>query len=102
MFILIPAMVIVGATGFSLGQKWKNKTADAKKKRMPIIALNGLLILLPAAFFLESRASEGNFDTWFYGVQGLELLAGAVNFTLMSLNIRDGFRMTKRFTKRTD
>lgn len=96
MFILIPAMAIAGATGMSLGGQRTDERALAKKKRMPIIALNGLLILLPSAFFLETRASAGMFDTLFYTVQVLELIAGATNLTLMGLNIRDGLTMTGR------
>jgi len=63
---------------------------------MPFIAANGLLILVPAALYLESKASSGTFDTGFYMVQGLELIAGAVNIVLMGLNIRDGLMMSGR------
>jgi predicted house-cleaning NTP pyrophosphatase (Maf/HAM1 superfamily) len=67
---------------------------------MPFIAANGLLILLPAAFYLESKASVGAFDIQFYAVQIIELIAGATNITLMGLNIRDGLRMTRRIGQR--
>lgn len=63
---------------------------------MPFIAANGLLILVPAAFYLESKASSGAFDTRFYLVQGVELIAGAANLVMMGLNIRDGLMMTGR------
>jgi hypothetical protein len=96
MFILIPAMVIVGASGMSMGRRRKDAPARAKKKRMPFIAANGLLILLPAAFYLESKASAGSFDTTFYVVQSLELIAGAINLFLMGLSIRDGRAMGNR------
>ena len=99
MFILIPAMVIVGGSGMSMGGKWKSPLAVAKKKRMPIIALNGLLVLLPSAFFLASKASAGEFDKMFYTVQAIELVAGALNLTLMGLNMRDGLRMTGRIAR---
>jgi hypothetical protein len=36
----------------------------------------------------------------FYLVQGLELLAGAVNLALMGLNMRDGLKMSGRFRVR--
>lgn len=36
------------------------------------------------------------FDSRFYLVQGLELLTGALNLTLMGLNIRDGLRLSGR------
>ena len=96
MLILIPAMIIVGASGMSMGRRRKDAPARAKKKRMPYIAANGLIVLLPAAFFLEAKASAGVFDTIFYVVQVLELIAGAANLTLMGLSIRDGRAMGKR------
>ena len=56
---------------------------------MPIIAFNGIAILIPCAIYLNILASNGTFDTVFYSIQILELLAGAINMTLMFLNIRD-------------
>ncbi|WP_170406944.1 ferredoxin--NADP reductase [Ruegeria arenilitoris] len=94
MFVLIPAMAIVGASGASLGKGRSDALVSAKMKRMPIIAVNGLLVLVPMAFLLESCASAGNFDTMFYVLQGVELIAGAVNLTLMGLNMRDGIRLS--------
>ncbi len=100
MFVLIPAMIIAGGSGMVLGGKRVDAKAVAKKRRMPFIALNGLLILLPAAFYLESKAAVGVFDTRFYLVQVVELMAGAVNLTLLGLNIRDGLTMTGRISRR--
>ena len=96
MVILIPAMVIAGGSGMSMGQARTDTPAMAKKKRMPLIAANGLIILLPSAFYLASKAAADSFDAWFYGVQVLELVAGAANLTMMGLNIRDGLKMTGR------
>ena len=101
MFILIPAMAIVGGSGMSLGAGRSEKLVSAKKRRMPIIAANGILILLPMAFFLEAKASAGTFDTLFYVLQGVELIAGATNLTLMGLNMRDGIRLTGRGSRAT-
>ncbi len=99
MFILIPAMAIAGGSGMVMGRKRNDAPAAAKKKRMPFIAANGLLILVPSAFYLASKAAAGSFDTWFYGIQALELIAGATNLTMMGLNIRDGMTMTGRIGK---
>ncbi|MEX3011722.1 hypothetical protein [Hoeflea sp. TYP-13] len=96
MFVLIPAMAIVGATGMSLGRKRRDRLTKVKKTRMPVIAANGLVILVPAAFYLASKANAGDFDDWFYAVQAVELIAGAANLTMMGLNIRDGLKMTRR------
>lgn len=64
------------------------------------IAANGILVLVPAALFLASKARAAEFDAAFYGVQALELIAGAVNIILLGLNMRDGFKMTGRFRRR--
>lgn len=101
MFILIPAMAIVGGSGMVMGRRRKDAPARAKKKRMPLIALNGLLILLPAAWFLAGKAVAGEFDSTFYIVQALELIAGAANLTMMGLNIRDGLKMTGKIARST-
>ncbi|MGI9341917.1 MAG: hypothetical protein ACR2QV_03665 [Gammaproteobacteria bacterium] len=96
MIILIPALAIAGASGMAMGRKWKGALVSSKQKRMPFIALNGLLVLVPAAFFLANKAETGVFDLWFYCVQSIELIAGATNLCLMGLNIRDGLTMSGR------
>lgn len=95
MFLLIACMATAGATGMKMGAKSKHPKISNKRKRMPFIAMNGLLVLLPCAFFLNSKAAAGEFDAVFYAVQALELLAGATNFTLMSLSMKDGFSIRK-------
>ncbi|MEM9495713.1 MAG: hypothetical protein AAGA09_06885 [Pseudomonadota bacterium] len=99
MIVLVPTLALVGVTGMRLGRKRRDAPALAKKRRMPIITLNGLLVLVPAAFFLAAKAEAGEFDRLFYGVQTLELIAGAVNLVLIGLNVRDGVAMarTRRF-----
>lgn len=92
--ILIPAMATAGGTGFKLAKGRTAGLIGAKRKRMPIIAANGVLVLIPSALFLAAKAQAGAFDTSFYAVQGLELLAGATNLFLLGLNIRDGRKMT--------
>jgi hypothetical protein len=53
LYILIPAIAATGGSGFFLSMTRKGRLVDAKKKRMPFIAANGLLILVPAAIFLD-------------------------------------------------
>lgn len=93
--ILIPAMAAVGGTGMALAGARRGGLIGAKLKRMPIIAANGVLVLVPAALFLSARAQAGQIDMAFYAVQGIELVAGAVNLTLLALNMRDGRKMTR-------
>jgi len=91
--LLIPALAATGGTGFALSRGRRGGLLDAKIKRMPWIAVNGLLILIPAALFLSFKAQAGEFDMRFYAAQALELVAGATNITLLSLNMRDGLKM---------
>lgn len=96
LIVFIPCMAITGATGFAMGGKNTFPILVAKRRRMPIIGANGMLVLIPAAIFLSVKAQAGGFDTWFYTVQGVELLAGGINLFLMGLNIRDGRQMSRR------
>ena len=93
--LLIPALAIAGGTGTVLVRGSRHATVAAKRRRMPIIAANGLLVLVPSALFLAWKAAAGDFDWAFYGVQAVELTAGAINITLMALNLRDGRRLTQ-------
>ena len=100
--LLVPALAAAGGTGFALAKgRDAGALIAAKKKRMPVIAANGLLILIPAAFFLAGKAKAGAFDAAFYAVQALELVAGAINLTLLGLNMRDGLRMKGRLRPRS-
>jgi hypothetical protein len=100
-FILVPAMAMTGATGFALAKERKGRIVEAKKKRMPIIALIGMLILMPAAIYLSHWASAGIFDTKFYIIQAIELIAGATNLTLMIKSIKDGKKLVGKKSKNT-
>jgi uncharacterized SAM-binding protein YcdF (DUF218 family) len=91
--VLVPAIIVTGGSGFMLSRTWQGQLVEIKKKRMPFIAANGLLVLIPCAIFLDSLASAGLFNKTFYWVQGVELVAGFVNIMLMGMNIRDGLKM---------
>ncbi|GLQ30397.1 hypothetical protein [Litoribrevibacter albus] len=97
---LLPCMAIAGITGNKLAGKATKGLIGNKKKRMPIIAANGILILIPAAIYLKTLAISGTFDTSFYLVQGLELFAGFTNLVLMSLNLGDGLKIKRSKLKR--
>lgn len=79
-----------------LSQSRNGRLVEAKKKRMPFIAANGLLVLVPCAILLNRWAAAGSFDVSFYIVQAVELVFGAINLALMGLNVRDGLRMAGR------
>jgi hypothetical protein len=98
--LLVPMLAAAGGTGFALAKGLRAGLAGAKTRRMPIIAANGMLVLIPAALFLAGKAGHGEFDSVFYGVQALELVAGAINIALLGLNMRDGLKMKGRLKRR--
>ena len=79
LLVLVPALAITGVTGFRMAGDSNAPLIARKKRRMPFIAGNGLLILVPTAICLDILASRGEFGAVFYGVQALELAIGAVN-----------------------
>jgi hypothetical protein len=98
--LLIPALAAAGGSGFALSKGRRAGLVGAKLKRMPWIAANGILVLIPSALYLASKARPTGFDSTFYAVQALELIAGAANITLLGLNMRDGLRMKGRLRRR--
>jgi len=99
--LLVPALMAAGGSGFALAKGRRGGLIGAKIKRMPYIAANGILILIPSALFLASRAKAAEFDALFYAVQALELAAGATNITLLGMNVRDGLVMKGRLRRRS-
>ena len=98
LLVLVPALGATGGTGFLRAGRSRNARVLAKKRRMQVVAPIGILVLVPCVLYLGITTSAGGgLGTHFYPVQGVELVAGAVNITLMSLNARDGFRLTGRF-----
>jgi hypothetical protein len=96
LLVLAPALMTTAATGFSMAGARRGPRIRSKKRRMPFIAGNGLLILVPSALYLDHLATNASFGAAFYGVQAIELLAGAVNLTLMTLSFRDGLVLARR------
>ena len=91
--LLIPALAAAGGSGLALAAGRRGGLIGAKLKRMPFVAANGVVILIPSALYLAFKARAGEFDASFDAVQALELAAGATNIALLGLNMRDGLRM---------
>ena len=94
--LLVPALAATGGSGFALAKGRRAGLVGAKAKRMPVIAANGILLLIPAALFLAHKARHAEFDSVFYSVQAIELIAGATNLALLGFNMRDGMKMKGR------
>lgn len=93
--VLIPALAATGGSGMLLAKGQSKGLVGGKLKRMPVVAANGILVLIPAALFLASKARAGEFDAVFYAVQGIELIAGATNIALLGLSTRAGLQLTQ-------
>ena len=65
LWILVPAIATAGGSGVFLSRSRRGRLIDAKKKRMPFIAANGLLVLIPCAVVLDRWAAAGSFDASF-------------------------------------
>lgn len=100
LLVLVPAIAATGGTGFVRAGRSKNARILAKKRRMQVVAPIGILVLVPCVLYLGTTASASGLGTYFPEVQAIELVAGAVNITLMSLNVRDGLRLTRRIGAR--
>lgn len=93
MVVLVPVMLATAGSGFALAGKSRHPLILRKRRRMPFIAANGVLVLLPSAIWLHLRAQAGLFDRAFYAVQAVELIAGAINLVMIGLNLRDGLKL---------
>lgn len=101
LLVLIPALAVTGASGVRLAGGAASGPVAAKRRRMPLIAANGLLILVPCAVYLDHLAQQGAIGAPFLAVQAVELAAGAVNMGLMALNVWDGRRMARGHAARS-
>lgn len=102
LFLLVPLMAATGGSGFALGKTRKGWLLDQKKKRMAIVGANGLLVMIPAAIFLNGKAAAGEFDAAFYAVQAAEMIVGVVQLSLMGMNFRDGLKLAGKLPPRTN
>lgn len=98
--VLILAMMATGVSANKLYAGPMTGVFKSKQIRMKIAAFNGMLILLPAAIVLARWSEHGQFNTLYWFVQGLEILAGLINLTMIGLNIRDGIRLGMNAKKR--
>lgn len=100
LMFLLPALLLAGGSGVALAKGRREGLIGSKFRRMPVIAANGFLVLIPSALFLAFKARAADFGVAFYVVQALELAAGATNIVFLSLNLRDGLRMKSRFRRK--
>jgi uncharacterized membrane protein YuzA (DUF378 family) len=98
--ILVLTMPMLGITGKKLAGNSKSPIVATKMKRMKFVAFNGI-ILVSLAIYLYFRATNNNIDNTFLSIQIIELLFGAINLTLIGLNIKAGRKLSGRKKRNT-
>jgi hypothetical protein len=98
--LLVPLMAMAGGSGFLLAAGRVGPVVGLKKKRMRLIAANGMLVMLPSAIWLYYSAAKGEFGTAFMVVQGIELAGGFTQLYLLARNFKDGLRLSGRLRRR--
>jgi hypothetical protein len=99
--LLAVSAMVAGGSGTWLASKSKAQVITRKALRMRVIGGNAVLVLIPCAVVLDRMATAAEFGTRFAVVQAIELVFGAVNVTLLGLNMRDGLRMRARRSRAT-
>ena len=99
LWVLIPALALTGLSGTRIVRNPRLPLVRTKMRRMQAAAAQGLLVLVPCAILLARWSAAGRFGPAFAALQGLELLAGATNLTLLGLNFRDGLRLSGRLRR---
>lgn len=94
--LLVPALIVTGATGRLLAGKAPVGFAAKKLFRMKLVAATGIAVLVPCAFVLAHLADRGALGPLFYAFQSLELAAGASNLLLLFKNAREGLILSGR------
>lgn len=99
--LLILAMITTGVTANKLYPGTMKGIFKVKQLRLKIAAINGLIILLPSAIVLAKWSAVAQFDSIYWTVQAIEIIAGMTNLTMIGLNIRDGIRLARKAPKNT-
>lgn len=99
LFALVPSVIVAGATGRSMAAGRQAAVFRRKRRRMAVVAVIGITVLVPCAVTLRIMAVDGDFGIAFAAVQAVELAGGLVNLILLSLNARDGRRLTTPYRR---
>lgn len=94
LFALVPSVMIAGTTGRSMAAGRRTPVFRRKRRRTALVAVVGIVVLVPCAVVLRIMAVDGDFGTAFATIQAVELTGGLANLTLLGLNARDGRRLT--------
>jgi hypothetical protein len=93
--LLIACLATAGLTGRRLAGGAGSAVVRRKLRRLQAAAAIGLLVLVPCALILNHLAAALTTSRAFTALEVTEFLFGAVNLSLLTLNFRDGRRMTR-------
>jgi len=96
--VLVPVMAAAALSGRRLAGGSRAAPVRRKLRRTQVAAAIGVLVLGPCALALDHLSGRDDVDTTLAIVQLIELVAGASNLALLSLNVRDGLAMRARRT----
>jgi len=93
--LLIGFLITAALTGRRLAGRSRSAVVRRKRRRLQAAAAAGLLVLVPCALILDHLASAPTGPV-VAALEIAELSFGALNLSLLTLNFRDGRRMTRR------
>lgn len=98
--LMLFAMPILNITGNKLVGNSQNPIVLAKKKRMKLVLIIGIG-LISLAIFLYYRSHYQRIDSVFFTAQIIEFVLGLTNLTLIGLNGKNGFQLSRRLKQKS-
>lgn len=93
--VLIGCLATAALSGRRLARSSRAAAIRRKQRRMRIIAAAGIVVLVPCALILDELTASASAGALVSALEITESLAGALNFTLLALNFRDGLSLTR-------
>ncbi len=93
--LLIGCLAAAALTGRRLARKSRAAVIRRKQRRMQVVAALGIVVLVPCALILDALTAGASAGAVVTGLVITEMLVGALNLTLLLLNVRDGRRLSR-------
>jgi hypothetical protein len=98
--LLVPCMAALNISGARITGARNGPLIARKRRILRIMGANAALVLVPCALALFWLSRDGSLGTTFYALQAIELVAGALNVTLLLVNVRAGLKLAGRLRRR--
>ncbi len=93
--LLVGCLAAAALTGRRLARKSRAAVIRRKQRRMQVVAALGIVVLVPCALILDALTAGASAGAVVTGLVLTEMLAGAINLTLLLLNVRDGRSLSR-------